>query len=294
MVVADRAGDHARYRLLETLRQFGEERLDEPPKPVSYATATSATTSAWPTRPAATTKAAPKRPARRRSAPSGPTSGPRSNGRSHRRIKPQQPASSTPSSSSPIWRSGTSSEIGPAKLLTAPLATPTTYGIAAVFAAMRGDYDHALSLTETGLAAAKSRTDAGDLGVLVQPPWAPTGTSDAERKHGPQGKPCCQIIDPAREPFKASVIAAFSAVMAATGADPDSAEELLAHTQRLAAPLDNPALDAVVAYATGAVARSEGHYESAATTSSGPSPSPSAAATSSCRASFRCPRRSWP
>ena len=29
MVVADRAGNHARYRLLETLRQFGEERLDE-------------------------------------------------------------------------------------------------------------------------------------------------------------------------------------------------------------------------------------------------------------------------
>jgi hypothetical protein len=52
--------------------------------------------------------------------------------------------------------------------------------------------------------------------------------------------------------------------MAATGADPDSAEELLAHTQRLAAPLDNAALNAVVAYATGGVARMQGHYESAA------------------------------
>ena len=29
MVVADLAGAHARYRLLETLRQYGEERLDE-------------------------------------------------------------------------------------------------------------------------------------------------------------------------------------------------------------------------------------------------------------------------
>ena len=44
--------------------------------------------------------------------------------------------------------------------------------------------------------------------------------------------------------------AAFSAVMAATGADPDSAGGLLADTRRFAAPLDNPALDAVVAYGT--------------------------------------------
>ena len=51
--------------------------------------------------------------------------------------------------------------------------------------------------------------------------------------------------------------------MNASAADLDSARELLARTQRLAAPLDNPALDAVVFYATGVVARAGGHYESA-------------------------------
>jgi hypothetical protein len=76
-------------------------------------------------------------------------------------------------------------------------------------------------------------------------------------------KAVLQIIDPARYPFRASVMAAFSATTAATGADPDSAGGFLAHAQRLAAPLDNPALDAVVAYATGSVTRSAGHYESA-------------------------------
>jgi tetratricopeptide (TPR) repeat protein len=146
--------------------------------------------------------------------------------------------------------------------LTAPLATPTVYGIAAGFAGVRGEYDHALSLVETGLAAAKSRTEPETWAC-----WLAAFGAHWYLGHREQGwaarKALLESIDPAREPFRASMSAAFSAVMAATGADPDSARGLLAHAQLLAAPLDNPALDAVVAYATGGVTRSEGHYEEA-------------------------------
>jgi hypothetical protein len=73
-----------------------------------------------------------------------------------------------------------------------------------------------------------------------------------------------QIVDPARDAFNASFTLAVTAVIAATGADPAPAADLVAHAERLAAPLHNPALDAVVAWATGIVERSEEHYESAA------------------------------
>ena len=146
--------------------------------------------------------------------------------------------------------------------LTARLATPTMYGIAAAFAAVRGDYDHALNLTETGFTTAKSPTEPDTWECWAAAMGAHWYLGRKEQAWA-ASKAVLQTIDPARYPFRASVMAAFSAVMAATGADPDSAEELLAHAQRLAAPLDNPALDAVVAYATGGVTRSAGHYESA-------------------------------
>jgi hypothetical protein len=86
---------------------------------------------------------------------------------------------------------------------------------------------------------------------------------------------------------------AFSAATAATGADPNSAEELVTHTQRLAAKLDNPALEAVVAYATGVIERSVGHCEAAGDHFVRAVALAERTATSSCRAFCRCPDRSW-
>jgi predicted ATPase len=262
MVVADRAGNHARYRLLETLRQFGEERLDE------------------------TAQAGERRDRHLRH-----YVGAAHEARRHYEGRAHAAGAATFRSEWANIRAAMSwaitqddratatglldalyffayleerYELGDwaGQALNARLATPTTYGIAGTFAAMRGDYDHALSLNEAGLAAARSRTDAQTWVCWLNAGGAHWYLGRREEAWA-AWTTLRQIIDPAREPFKASVIAAFSTVMAATGADPDSAEALLTHTQRLAAPLDNPALDAVVAYATGAVARLQGRYDSA-------------------------------
>ena len=262
MVVADRAGNHSRYRLLETLRQFGEERLDESAHAGELrdrhlrhylavadearrhyegrAQAAGAATfrSEWANIRAAVQWA----------------------------ITQEDQATATGLLDALFVFAYLEEryELGDwaSQALTAPLATPTAYGIAAVFAGTRGEYDHALSLIETGLAAAKSRTEPETWACWLAAFGAHWYLGRREQAWAAR-KALLQSIDPAREPFKASLSAAFSAVMAATGADPDSAGGLLADTQRLAAPLDNPALDAVVAYATGGVARSEGRYESA-------------------------------
>ena len=159
MVVADRAGNHARYRLLETLRQFGEERLDESAHAgelrdrhlrhylaVAHearrhyegrAQAAGAATfrSEWANIRAAVQWA----------------------------ITQEDQATATGLLDALFFFAYLEEryELGDwaSQALTAPLATPTAYGIAAVFAGTRGEYDHALSLIETGLAAAKSRTE---------------------------------------------------------------------------------------------------------------------------------------
>ncbi|MCU1502845.1 MAG: cyclase, partial [Ilumatobacteraceae bacterium] len=263
MVVADRAGSRARYRLLETLRQFGEERLDETAQAGelrdghlryylgvaregrrhyegrAHAAGADALRSEWANFRAAVQWA----------------------------ITQEEQAAATDLLDAVYFFAYLEEryelEDWASQTVAARLATPTAYGIAAVFAAVRGDYDHALSLTETGLATAQSPTEPDTWAC-----WAAAAGAHwylGRREEGwAASKAAVQTIDPARYPFRASVTAAFGAVMAVTGADPDSAEELLARTQRLAAPLQNPALDAVVAYATGAVARSAGHYESAA------------------------------
>jgi len=262
MVVADRAGNHARYRLLETLRQFGEERLDETAQAgelrdrhLRYFLAVA-------------------HEARRHYEGRAHAAGAATFRCEWANIRAavqwaitqedQTTATGLLDAVHMFAYLEERHELGDwaSQALTARLATPTAYGIAAVFAGVRGDYDHALDLTETGLATAKSPTEPDTWAC-----WAAAGGAHwylgRREEAWAAWKTLRQTIDPARYPFRASAMAAFSAVMAATGADPDLAEELLAHTQRLAAPLDNPALDAVVAYATGTVARSAGHYESA-------------------------------
>ena len=257
MVVADRAGNHARYRLLETLRQFGEERLDE------------------------TAQAGERRDRHLRYFLGVAHEARRHyEGRAHAAgaatfrcewaniraavqwaITQEDQATATGLLDDLYFFAYLEEryELGDwaSQALTARLATPTTYGIAAVFAAVRGDYDHALDLTETGLATAKSPTEPDTWECWTAAMGAHWYAGRKEQAWA-ASKAVLQTIDPGRYPFRASVMAAFSAVMAATGADPDSAEELLAHAQRLAAPLDNPALDAVVAYATGAVDTNRG------------------------------------
>jgi predicted ATPase/DNA-binding SARP family transcriptional activator len=262
MVVADRAGNHARYRLLETLRQFGEERLDETVhagelrdrhlrhyvgvahearrhyEGRAHAAGAATLRSEW-----ANIRAA-----------------------IHRAITQDDRATATGILDDLYLFAYLEEryELGEwaSHALRKGLATPITYGIAGAFAAMRGDYDHALRLLEAGFAAARSRTEP-DTWVC----WWNVGGAHWYLGHREEARAAWttlrQIIDPAREPFRATVIFAFSTVMAATGGEPDSAPELLAHVQRLAAPLDNPALDAVVAYASGGAARAEGQYEAA-------------------------------
>ena len=57
MVVADRRGTHARYTLLETLRQFGEDRLDERREMEFSETGTSPTSPIWRVEPTAKPRA---------------------------------------------------------------------------------------------------------------------------------------------------------------------------------------------------------------------------------------------
>ena len=294
MVVADRAGNHARYRLLETLRQFGEERLDETAQAgelrdrhlrhylgVAHdarrhyegrAQAAGAATfrAEWANIRAAIQWA----------------------------ITQEDQATATGLLDALFFFAYLEEryELGDwaSQALTARLATPTAYGIAAAFAAMRGDYDHALSLTETGLAAAKSPTEPETWAC-----WMAAGGAHWYLGRREQAwaawKTMLQTIDPVREPFRGL------------------RDRRLQHGHgRHRAPIPTrpknswPTPNGSPHHSTtprwtpsSPTPRAPLHERKVttnqrATTTSGPSPSPSAAATSSCRASCRCPRRSWP
>ena len=294
MVVADRAGNHARYRLLETLRQFGEERLDE------------------------TAQAGELRDRHLRY-----YVGVAHEARRHYEGRAQAAGAATFRSEWANIRAAIQwaitqddratatglldalfffayleerYELGDwaSQALTARLATPTAYGIAAVFAAMRGDYDHALSLTETGLAAAKSRTEPEtwacwlNAGGRPLVPRTPRGSVGRMENPAPDHRSCSGAVQRLRDRRLQHGHGCHRRRSRLGGRTPGPHPTARRTTRQ-------PRVGRRRRLRHGRRCTSGRSLRiSAATTTSGPSPSPSAAATSSCRASFRCPRRSWP
>jgi predicted ATPase/class 3 adenylate cyclase len=262
MVVADRTGAHARYRLLETLRQFGEERLDE-----------SAQADELRDRHLRHYLGAVREACRQyegRDQPAGAATL-RSEWANIRAAVQWAITQEDQSAVTDLldalfffaWfehRYELADWAGQA--VAAQLGTPSAYGTAAVFAVMAGEYDHALDLAETGLAAAKTRAEP-ETWVCWHAASLTHWYVGRRDETWAARKALFQLLDAAREPFKSSAMAAFSATVAALGADPDSAEGLVALAQRLATPLDNPTLDAAVTHATGILERSRGHYQAA-------------------------------
>jgi hypothetical protein len=263
MVVADRAGAHARYGLLETLRQFAEERLDE--------SAQAGELRDRHLRHYLGVAQEARRHYEGRAQPTGAATF-RSEWANIRAavqwaITQKDQATATGLLDALLFFAWLEEryELGDwaSQAVEAHLETPTSYGVAAVFAGVRGEHDHALSLAETGLAAATSRTDP-ETWVCWHAAAGSYWYSGRREEGWAASEIVRRIVDPAREPFKSSLTTALRVTMVVPGAVPDSAGELLLHAQRLAAPLDNPALDAVVMWAKGIVARAEGRYEAAA------------------------------
>jgi predicted ATPase/class 3 adenylate cyclase len=261
LVVADRADAHTRYRLLETLRQFGEERLDETADAGElrdrhlghYVGLADEARSQYEGR-AQTAGAATFRWewANLRAAVEWAIT--------------QGDQTTTSSLLDALFFFGWLEqryELGDwaGHAIAAGLGTPIAYGAAAVFHAMHGEHDHALALTETGLAAARpTDPDTWLCWHAASIAYWFSGRSD---QAWAARQALRQLHDSARAPFNSCVMAGFSAMVAALGADPGSAAGLMDEAQQLAASLDNTALDAFVVFATGVVERAEGHYEAA-------------------------------
>jgi predicted ATPase/class 3 adenylate cyclase len=263
MVVADRAGLHARYRLLETLRQFGEERLADAGQVNALnalrdghvthylgaaqqarrqyegdAFALGATTlrAEWPNFRAAVQWAI--------TSGDAPTASALLDAVFH--FAQQEFRHEVG-----VWAS---------EIVAMQPATTVAYGVAAHFAHLQGQHDEALRLAEAGLAVAESANDPGTWHcrtvIAVDPLYSGRGELSWAA-----WQTLNQNIDPVDAPFLASHTAAFAAVVAVTGADPASAPQLVATAQRLAAPLANPSLDAIVAWAAGVVELDSRRYD---------------------------------
>ena len=261
MVVADRHGPRTRYRLLETLRQYGEERLDEDRELVllrdRYLAHYVATA----------------RNASRQAEGTGYADG-----------------MSTLEAEWDNFRAAlqwarTTGDVGRAGELLGALsffadirlryelgewadqilelggAGVDVYGVAASFASASGDQQRALRLAQSALADPTPSTGKGvRLCLWVIPRgywfsghpaegWAAVNTWDG-------------MTDPAEDPADAVIAAGFVALFAVT-VDPPSANAHLARARQIAGPLANPALDIQVAYFSGLVERGAGRYDAA-------------------------------
>ena len=260
MVVADRAGPHVRYRLLETLRQFGEERLDEQAELaalrdrhlVHYAQLAERTRQLY-------------------------------EGDAHvegaaifrvewdnlRAAMQRAIALGDAAQASQILRAvlffahhDQRHEIGDwaVQFVRSAEATPMIYGVAGYFASFRGDHDEALRLAETGLSLATTATSPG-----VWVCWV-----DVELSHWYLGRADAALaagrlhdsVDPEREPFAAAHAAA-SATVVAGYADRGAADRYMERLQQVAAALDNPAVNINRHWASAVVERVDGRFDAA-------------------------------
>ena len=259
MVEADRHGPHTRYRLLETLRQYGEECLAEDgtlaplrDRHLDHYVATARTAS-------------------RQAEGTGYVEGTNALEVEWDNFRAALQWASTTGDAGragellgALHFFGTRrlrSELGEwaDQILELGGAGADVYGVAASFASQAGDQGRALRLAQTGLAAPTGPTRKG-LSICLETAarvhwfsghvaegWAAVNTWDA-------------TADPAEDPGDAVTAALFVATFAVI-VDPPSATAHLARARRIAGPLANPALDTHIAYTSGLVERAAGHYD---------------------------------
>jgi tetratricopeptide (TPR) repeat protein len=261
MVVADLRGAHARYRLLETLRQFGEEQLAgtgelavgrdrhlayfaevafDAGRQVTgtrYAAGVAVLEAEWDNFRAALGWAVTTNDAARGS----------------KLVETLRPFA--------VWQQRHELGDWAERVLHLYGAASVAYGVAADFASQRGDHERALLLARLGNAATRGPRDPGAricaevaaraywYSGQVAEGWAAVQTWDG-------------MCDPTEEPFDA----AWAALRLATFAfvvEPSSAAGHVDRARRIGSSLANPALDIHIIVVTGMVERAAGHYDAA-------------------------------
>jgi predicted ATPase/class 3 adenylate cyclase len=261
MVVADRAGAHVRYRLLETLRQFGEERLDEHDELAGlrdrhldhYARLAERTRQIY-------------------------------EGHAHvqgaaifraewdnlRAAMHQATARADAARASQILRAllffahqDVRHEIGDwaDQFIESARATTMIYGVAGYFAGFRGDHDRALRQAETGLSLATTATSPGAWVCWDDAVWSNWYSGRADEAFA-AARAQLDALDPEREPFAAAHAAAV-AIFQACSADRPAADRYVERLQELATALDNPAVDMSLHYASATVEQVDGRLDAA-------------------------------
>ena len=260
MVVADRHGPHTRYRLLETLRQYGEERLAEdgelaPLRDRHLDHYVGHGTRREPTGRGRRLRRRHEHPrSRMGQLPGGPAMGvDHRRRRTGRRVAGSTALLRHDADFASSWASG------PTRSSNSARQAPTSTGSRRRSPRRAATNERALRLAQTGLAAPTPSTRKGVricLGAVarghwfsghVAEGWAAVNTWDA-------------MADPAEDPADAVTAALFVASFAVI-VDPPSAAAHLARARRIAGPLANPALDTHIAYASGLVERAAGHYD---------------------------------
>jgi hypothetical protein len=138
-------------------------------------------------------------------------------------------------------------------------ATTMIYGVAGHFAGFRGDRDEALRLAETGLSRATTATFPGVWvcwHVAEMSHWYSGRAAEASAA----GRALHDAVDPEREPFAAAHTAAGVAVHACT-ADRGAADRYLERLRQVAAALNNPAVDMVLHWTSAVVERVDGRFD---------------------------------
>jgi hypothetical protein len=263
MVVADRRGPHTRYRLLETLRQYGDERLTERGELAGL-------------RDRHLVRFAELAEQRRQ----------RCEGNAHtdgmRTFKAEwddfRAAVHWAASRHDVGRGSTilrslfffawfdvRHEIGTwaEQLLDEDPPDPVVYGVAAFFAVQRGEHDRGLDLARAGLAGAHN---AGADGAWIC--WYAIALAYWYSGRVDEGwsavRALNDVVDPVREPFVAAYVASTAAGHGAAVRDFPATEFYLDRISRIVAAHDNPTLDLSFHWACGVVAGAEGRSDTAA------------------------------
>ena len=260
MVVADRHGPHTRYRLLETLRQYGEERLAEDgelaplrDRHLDHYVATAR--HGEPT-------GRGHRLRRRHDAPSkssGTTSGRPCNGRHHRRRRTGRRAAGSTALLRHDADFASSWASGPTRSSNSAEQAPTSTGSRRRSPRRAATTNEHCDSPRRGWPPRRRPLRRGSASASR---WrrGRTGSPVTSRKAGRPSTPGTAWSTRPRTPPTPSSPPC-SLRRSPVIVDPPSAGGHLARARRIAGPLANPALDTHIAYTSGLVERDAGHYD---------------------------------